>query len=224
MIHHQRAWHRGVYTYFIPQWSCYCNSILWAVMVVSQSAIHWHLWSDIYPSTRCTWACWPFCPRRHPHFLHITWTLHPSSVDTPVDIHRRSHSFPFIHPKEVFLAWCWVIARPLFSCGIVMLSLPPGVGLTGVGLVHLSLTWQTPTCKEMPASDAMKRSCLWCRMCEFPYWSLTLYNGTSVVIWHTTSWGLSSHLSMIFLFTWKASAFTKTGSPGFKPKAPIFQS
>ena len=153
-IHHQRAWHAGVYTHFIPQWSCYHNTIMWAVMVVGQSTIHWHLWADVYPSTRCTWACQSFCPRRQPCPLHITWNHHPSSVDVPVDIHGRSCSFPFICPRKFFLAWCWVIARPLSSCGIVLLSLPPGVGLTGVWLVHLSCTWQTTMHKGTPASDA----------------------------------------------------------------------
>ena len=152
------------------------------------------------------WSCQPFLQRRHPCLLHITWNLHPSSVDAPVDVHGRSHSFPFIHPREVFLVWCWLITRPLSSCGIVSLSLPLGVGLTGVGLVHLSHTWWTPTHKEMPASDTMRRSQLWCRMHECPCWSFTLYEGTSVVIWHTTWWGLSSHLSLIFLFPWKVSA------------------
>ena len=106
---HQRAWHGGVYTHFIPQWSCNHIPVLWAVMVVVQSAIHWHLWVDIYPSTRCMPACWPFCPARHPCLLHIAWNLHESSVDALADILRRSCSFPFIHPWEVFLAWCWVI-------------------------------------------------------------------------------------------------------------------
>ena len=46
----------------------------------------------------------------------------------------------------------------------------------------------------------------------------------SVVIWCTTTWGLSSHLSLIFLFPWKVSVFTRMRSPGFKPMAPIFQS
>ena len=106
--------------------------------------------------------------------------LHPYSVDAPVDVHGRSHSFPFIHPRGVFLAWCWVITRPLSSCCIVLLSLPLGVGLTGVGLVHLSHTWHTPTHKGTPPSDAMRRNWLQCRTCEFPCWSFTLYVGTSV--------------------------------------------
>ena len=97
----------------------------------------------------------------------------------------RSHSFPFIHPRGVFLAWCWVITRPLSSCGIVLMSLPLGVGLTGMGLVHLFHTWQTPMHKRMPASDAMRRSWLQCRMHEFPYWSFTSYDRMSVIIWHT---------------------------------------
>ena len=61
----------------------------------------------------------------------------PSSVDTPVDIHGRSHKFPLIHPREVLLAGCCVTALPIFSCGIILVSPPEEVGLCGVGLVHL---------------------------------------------------------------------------------------
>ena len=223
MIQHWRAWHSRGYTHFIPQWSYYHVPVLWVVMVVIQSAIYWHLWADVYPSTKCMWVCQPFCQRRHPCLLHIAWNLHPSSMDAPADIHRRSQSFPFIHPREVFLAWCRVIIRPLSSCGVVLLSLPLGVGLTGVGLVHMSHAWQTPTHKGTPASYTMRKSQLQWRMHEFPCWSFTSYKGTSVMIWHTTSRGLSSHLSLIFLFTWKASALTRMRSPGFKPMASIFQ-
>ena len=105
-------------------------------------------------------------------------------MDTLADIHGRSHSFLFIHPREVFLAWCWVIARPLSSFGIALLSFPPGVGLTGVGLVHLSHTWQTPMCKGTPASDAMRRSQLQCRMCEF----LFICSGLSLHMRGGLSW------------------------------------
>ena len=144
-----------------PQWSCCHDSVPRVVMVVIQSTIWWHLWArDIYPSAKCTWSC------RHPLPLHITWSLHPSSVDALVDIHGRSHTFPLIHPREVFLAWWWVITQPLSSCGIISLSLPLGVGLTGVGLVHLSHAWWTPTHRGTPVSDAMRRSQLWCRMCD----------------------------------------------------------
>ena len=81
---------------------------------------------------------WCPCP------LHITWNLHPSSVDALVDVYGRSCSFPFIHPKEVFLAWHWVIARPLSSCGIVLLSLSSGSRLdwggTGTSVLYLADT------------------------------------------------------------------------------------
>ena len=128
-----------------PQWSCCHDSVLWVVMAVVQSTISWHLQAeDIYPSTKCMWSC------RHPLPLHITWSLHPSSVDALADAHRRSCSFLLIHPRKVFLAWCRVITRPLSTCGIVSLALPLGAGLTGVGLIHLSHAWQTPTHRRMP--------------------------------------------------------------------------
>ena len=200
------------------QWSCCHDSVPWVVVAVVQSAIWWHLQAgDIYLSAKCMWSC------RHPLPLHITWSLHPSLVDAS-HIHGRSHSFMLIHPREDFLAWCWVIARPLSSHGVFSLSLPLGVGFTGVGLVHLSHAWWTCTHKGAPVSDVMRRSQLWCRTCDCPHWSYTLYKGTSVMIWCTTSWGSSSHQSLIFLFPWKASAFTKTRSPGFRFMAPIFWS
>ena len=130
-------------------------------------------------------------------------------MDALADVHRRSYSFPFIHPREVFLAWCWLIARPLSSCGIVSLSFPSGVGLTWVELVYLSCTWQTPVHKGVPTSDTIRRGQLQCRVHEHPCWSFTLYKGMSVVIWCTTSWELSSHLSLISLFLCKVYALTR---------------
>ena len=71
-----------------------------------------------------------------PH--HVTYGLHPSSVDALVDIHGRSCNFPFIHPREALLVGPWATTLPLFSCGINFLSPPAEVVLCGVGLVHLS--------------------------------------------------------------------------------------
>ena len=155
-MNHWKTWHRGVHAHFTPQWSSYYDPVLWTVVVVIQSAFWWHLWADTCPSTKCMQSCWPLCQWRYPHPLHITWNLHPSSVDAAVDFHRRSCSFSVIHPMEVFLAWHWMVTRPSSSCGIVLLSLCPGVGLTEVGLVHLSYTWQTPKHKGMPVSDTTR--------------------------------------------------------------------
>ena len=92
-----------------------------------------------------------------PH--HITWGLHPSSVDALVDVHGRSHNFPFFHPREGLLVGHWVTALPLFSCGILFLSSLAEVVLCGVGLVHLSHVWWLPIHKGMPISDMMRGSC-----------------------------------------------------------------
>ena len=171
------------------------------------------------PSAKCMRSCW------HPLPLHISWSLHPSSVDALVDIHRRSHNFPLIHPREVLLAWCWVITRPLSTHGIFSLSLPLGVGLTGVGLVHQSHAWWTPTHKGMSSlwcnekkSIAVEDAWLSALVCHF------IGGDVCHAIWCTTSHVSSSYLSLIFLFPLKASAFTKTRSPGFSSMAPIFQS
>ena len=145
-------------------------------------------------------------------------------MDAPVDVHRRSHNFLLIHPRGVWLDWHWVFARPLSTCGVILLSLPLGVGWTGVGLVYWSHAWQTPTHKETPVSDAMRRSQFQWRMHDYLHWSITLKEGTSVMIWLATLHASSSHLSLIFLFPLKASAYTKTRSPGFRFAAPIFWS
>ena len=120
------------------------------------------------PSAKCMQSC------RLPLPLHVSWSFHLSSVDTPVDTHWRSHSFPLNHPRQVWLNWCLVITRPLSTHGIVSLSLPLGVGLTGLGLVHLSHAWQTPTQKGMPVSDMTRRSWFQWRMYNCPCWSITL--------------------------------------------------
>ena len=97
---------------------------------------------DVYPSAECMWSC------RQPCTLHITWSLHPYSVDALVDVHERSCSFPLIHPREVLLAWCWVITRPPSSTGVVSLSLPLGVGLNGWGWYICSVPDRHPHIRE----------------------------------------------------------------------------
>ena len=147
---------RGTYLLQPPFWSCKP----WPSSVSScvSHGIH-HLMasmgSDIIPSAKCTWS------GRCPHQLHITWSLHLSSVDAVVEIHGRSHNFPLIHPREVLLAEHWVTTQPLFSYGIIISSLPLEVCLHGVGLVHMPHAWQTPIHKGMPTSDVMRRSQFW---------------------------------------------------------------
>ena len=122
---------------------------------------------DVIPSAKCTCSFW------HLHLLHITWCLHPSSVDALADVHVISHNFLLIHPREVLLAGHWVTTWPLLSCGIITSSLPLEVGLHGVGLVHLSHTWLTPIHKGMATSDMMRRSQFWWRIHDHLHWSIT---------------------------------------------------
>ena len=122
---------------------------------------------DIIPSAKCT------CSFQYLCLLHITWCLHPSSVDALADIHGRSHNFLLIHPREVLLTKHWVTTWPLLSCGDTTSSLPSEVGLCGVGLVHLSHAWWTPVHKGMPTSDMMRRRQFGWRMCEHLHWSVT---------------------------------------------------
>ena len=123
--------------------------------------------------------------RRHPSALctcssgvqppnHLTCGLHPSSVDTPVDIHDPSRNFPFFHPWEALLVGHRVFALPSCSCGIIILSPPKEVVLQGVGLVHLYCVWWLPIHKGMTTSDAMRRSWFWWRTHDLPYWFVTL--------------------------------------------------
>ena len=101
---------------------------------------------DIIPSALHTCSFLSLQPN------HFTCGLHPSSVDAPVDVHSRSHIFPFFHSTEVLLVGCRVTALPLFSCGILF-SLPlTEVVLHGMGLVHLSHVWWLPIHKGMPTS------------------------------------------------------------------------
>ena len=177
MTGHWRTWHGGAHTHFIPPmvllpWlssmsSCGSNSVHYPM-----ASTGW----DIYPSAKCMRSC------RHPLPLHITWSLHPSSVDALADVHGRSHSFLLIHPREVFLAWHWVIARPLSSHGIVSLSLLPGSRLNWGG-AGTSVPCLADTHTQGNASFwcNKRRSQLWCR-------------GTCDLYYHTEGW--SSHLSL----------------------------
>ena len=106
-----------------------------------------------------------------PH--HITWGLHPSSVDALVVVHGRSHNFQFFHPREALLVGHWVTALPLSSCDILFLSPLTEVVLHGVGLVHLSHVWWLPIHKGMPISDAMRRSQFQWRTHDLPCWFIT---------------------------------------------------
>ena len=52
--------------------------------------------SDVISSAKHMWSSRCSC------LLHITWSLHPSSVDTLVDVHGRSHYFLLIHPGKSY--------------------------------------------------------------------------------------------------------------------------
>ena len=68
---------------------------------------------DIMPSALWTCSFWSLQPN------HFTCGLHPSLVDTPVDVYGISHNFPFFHPREALLVGHQVTTLPLFSCSIL---------------------------------------------------------------------------------------------------------
>ena len=76
-----------------------------------------------HPSALCTYSSRGQQPK------HFTWSLHPSSVDAPVDVHNPSHNFPHFHPWEAFLVGSRVTALPFCSCGVIPASPPKGVVL-----------------------------------------------------------------------------------------------
>ena len=123
---------------------------------------------DIIPSALC------MCSFQGLQPSHITCGLHPSSLDAPVDIHCRSHNFPFFYPREALLVGQWVTSLPLSSCGILFFSPPTEVVLHGMGMVHLSHVWELPIHKGMPISDTMRRSQFWWRTHDHPHWFVTL--------------------------------------------------
>ena len=97
-----------------------------------------------------------------------------------------------------------------------------------------SLAWGgagTPVL-HMMAAHTQGNANLWCNekklvLVEDSWPSMLVHHfigGDVSHIWHTTSQVSSSHLSLIFLFPFQASAFTSTRSPGFKFTAPIFLS
>ena len=169
MIRCWESWHRGILTHYIPpmvlqSWlnsmsSCGSHSV--CCLVALKGWRHLHLPPNAYD----------------PVDIHIHYML-PEVFTLPLwTPHRKSHNFPLIHPREVLLVWHWVVAWPLATHVIILLPLPLGVGLTGVGLVHQSHAWWTPTHKGMPVSDAMRRSWLWWRMCDCLHWSCHFIGG-----------------------------------------------
>ena len=99
---------------------------------------------------------------------HITCGLHPSSVDTPVDVHGRSCNFPFIHPKEALLVGHQVTTLPLSSCGVLFISpsyrgslarggtSTPVLCMMAAHTQHQSLMWLMTFCI---GSSLHKRGC-----------------------------------------------------------------
>ena len=132
--HCHSSWHGGYLPISLPPcfvWPC----LLWPSSMSGCICCWVHYLPastgiDIVPSTLHTCSFQGLQPH------HVTWGLHPSSVDAPVDIHGWSHNFPFIHPREALLVGCWVTALPLFSCGVHFISPPTEVVLHGVGLAH----------------------------------------------------------------------------------------
>ena len=164
---------QGVLTHFTPPFCFVWLCLLWPSSVSGCicHAVHYlpvSMGIDVITSALHTCSFQGLQPH------HITWGLHPSSVDAPVDIHGRSHNFLFLHPREALLVGHWVTTLPLFSCDVHFFSPLTEVVLHGVGLLYLSCAWQLSIHKGMPTSDAVRRSQFWWRMHDLLCWFVTL--------------------------------------------------
>ena len=110
----------GSLTHFTPPffvWPC----LPWPSSVIGHIPLGVHylpasMGIDVIPSTLHMHSFWGLQPH------HITCGLHLSSVDALVDVHSRSHNFPFFHPREALLVGHQVTALPLSSCGILFFT------------------------------------------------------------------------------------------------------
>ena len=200
MTGHQTTWHRGVHTCFIPPmfllpWLSSVSShgshsvhYLMAIYGLRHLSLH-QMHVILYTSTSTT------------HYLKSSPVLSGCSVrcawekfQLPVD--PPQGSLPGLTLGDHHTTYLLMVQS--------FLSHPLGVCMNGVGLVHLSCAWQTPTHKGTPVSDMQQGGVQFqCRMCDCPHWSVTSYEGMSVIIWCTTSWSLSSYLSLIFVLSLK---------------------
>ena len=157
------SWHGGYLPFHSPifVWSC----LPWPSSMIGHIPVGLYYLPaspgiDVVPSALHMCSFWGLQPH------HLTCGLHPSSVDTLVNVHGRSHNFLFFHPREALLVGHQVTALPFSSCGVLFFSPLTEVALCGVGLVHLSCVWQLPIHKGTPVSDAM-RSWFWWRLMNF---------------------------------------------------------
>ena len=114
--HCHSSWHEGYLPISLPLvlfGLAYHDPVLWVVAFIVGFTICQHQWALMsFPPPYSTCSFWGLQPH------HVTWGLHLSSVDVPVDVHSRSHNFPFFHPREALLVGHWVTTLPLFSCGV----------------------------------------------------------------------------------------------------------
>ena len=83
--------------------------------------------------------------------------------------------------------------------------------------------WWTPAHKETTVSDAMRRVSCGVGHVTVCIGHHFVWGDVCCDLMHPL-WGSSSNWSLIFLFPWKASAFTQTRLPVFRSTMPIFQS
>ena len=178
----QRAWHRGVHTHFIPlmvllPWLSSMNSCGGHSVCYAMASMGW----DIYPSTKCMWYC------RHPLPLHVTWSLNLSSVDALVDIHGRSHNFPLIHPMGSLPGLMLGDHQTTIFLWHSLTVTPPGSRLYWGGAGTSVPCFMDIHTQRNTSFWCDEESQLQCRTHDCPHWSVTSYEGISVMIWCTTS-------------------------------------
>ena len=112
-------------------------------------------------------------------FLHMhdppLGTFHPwSYMNVLANIPGRACSFPLIHPTGVLLAWYRADTRYSAHCGDSSISLPSGVSLPGVKLVHCAHEACMSAHSGMPLSYLRgneKKSV----MMEDPWWIFLIF-------------------------------------------------
>ena len=124
---------------------------------------------NIIPSALC------MCSFQRLQPNHITCSLHPSLVDTLVDIHGRSCNVLFFHPRKTLLVGhrMTALSLSLLWCPLFLTSYRGSLVWGGAG-TPVPCMMVAKLHKGMPISDAMRRSQFQWRTHDCPHWFIIL--------------------------------------------------